>query len=331
MNKLTVKLLQLLYQHRDDYLSGEGISKKLGVSRTAIWKQINQLRAQGYKIDSVSRRGYRLIKKAVGINAEEVYLGLGTELLGQEIRVFPSLGSTNEQVKELAREGAGEGVVVIAEEQTSGKGRRGRKWHAPPGTGLWFSLLVKPQLQPNQAPFLTIIAALAVYQAIEQLLPGGDLIIKWPNDLLLGGKKICGILSELNADMGGINYAVIGIGVNVNQTDFPDELVEIATSLQRYFNQPVDRTVLLQVILKWLEEYYRRLVAGDWAGILAAWKEHLAIEGKKVQIISGEQTYWGRVIELSSQGELVIKDEQGVIHTFWSGDVSLRNSENGNN
>lgn len=326
MNEIDLKLLELL--HNGDFVSGEKISEEIGVSRTTIWKHINKLKQQGYQIESATNKGYRLVKIPDRIVPEEVYLGLKTDYIGREIKVFSSLGSTNERAKELARKDFPTGTVVIAEEQTAGKGRLGRSWFSPPGTGLWFSLIVRPDIPPNKAPFLTIIASLTLVKALSELNPELKPLIKWPNDILIDDRKVCGILSELNADLGMINFAVIGIGINVNQDYFPEELSAKATSLKIALNTRIDRTGLLQGILNFFEGYYQKLLEGRFKEILKEWKGYLNILGESVTIYSGSETYQGRVIDISSLGELVIKDNSGKVWSFWAGDVTLRKEEN---
>ncbi|MTI60029.1 MAG: biotin--[acetyl-CoA-carboxylase] ligase [Firmicutes bacterium] len=325
MNKINVRLLKLLIENRGDYVSGEKISQELGVSRTTIWKHINKLRELGYQIDSLTRKGYSLIKSPQGMVAENIYLGLDTEVFGKEIRVYPSLDSTNTKAKELAADDYPTGTVIITEEQQQGKGRRGRGWYSPPGTGLWFSVLLRPDIPPNKAPFLTIISALAVSEGIKKVASSLVPVIKWPNDVLLAGKKVCGILSELNADLGMIKYAVTGIGINVNQTSFPAEIADIATSLKIEAGNEIDRTLLVQEIIVSFERYYLEMEAGHYDKLLGLWKKQLNIIGEQVIIYANEDiTYEGNVLDVSSQGELIIKDKNGEINKFWAGDVSLR-------
>jgi BirA family transcriptional regulator, biotin operon repressor / biotin---[acetyl-CoA-carboxylase] ligase len=254
----------------------------------------------------------------------EIELVLHTEIIGREIKVFNNLDSTNIKAKELAKEGFPSGTVIIAEEQTAGKGRRGRNWFSPKGSGLWFSLLVRPDISPDRATFLTIIASLAVVEAFEEIAPELNPIIKWPNDIMIKGRKVCGILSELGTEDNNINYAVIGIGINVNQTSFPEELSTKATSLQLVLGRPVDRFGLLQEVLNSFEIYYIRLLEKRFDELLQEWKARLNLTGEKVLIENGSDIYHGRVVDLSSLGELIIEDEDGKIRSFWAGDVSLR-------
>ncbi len=321
MKENIIKLLKLLHKNQGEFISGESISQNLGVTRTTIWKYIQELRDKGYKIDSRSNRGYSLIKSTRNIIPEEVFLGLDTELIGKNISFFTELNSTNEKAKKLAWEGAEAGTVIIADKQVAGKGRLGREWFSPPGTGLWFSIILRPDFSPERAPFLTIIASLAVAEALGDcnLKPR----IKWPNDILLNGKKVCGILSELVADLGEINYAIVGIGLNVNQNQFSEQLKEKATSLKIITAQRVDRVKLLQNILSSFEKFYQLLLRGEDNKILELWKDQLNILDTSIVINSNGKTYHGTVVDISSRGELMIRNEENEIMSFWAGDASL--------
>ncbi len=324
MKEINLRILELLHHKEVEYISGQDMSNRLGISRTAIWKHINYLRAEGYEIESRTNKGYKLLKTPDRIIAEEVKLGLNTQQIGNEILVFSIVDSTNNKAKEMARQGYPTGTVIIAEEQSSGKGRRGRKWNSSPGGGLWFSIIVRPGIAPDKAPFLTIIASLTVVKTLQRYTGLLDLEIKWPNDILVKGKKICGILSELSADMGNINFAIIGIGINVNQETFKGELINKAISLKKFLGIKVDRNSLLKEILIYFEEYYRKLTSEKYSELLDEYKNYLKILGKEVVIYNVSEEIIGKVITVSPQGELIIKDKEGSIHTFWAGDVSLR-------
>ncbi|MEJ6952499.1 biotin--[acetyl-CoA-carboxylase] ligase [Natronospora cellulosivora (SeqCode)] len=343
MNKIDLELLKLLKENKNDFISGEEMSSYLEVSRTTIWKHIKKLREQGFMIESITNKGYSLQGEPDSIIPEEIILDLNTGEIGREILTFDKLDSTNNSAKELAREGNYQsGTVVLAEEQLKGKGRLGRSWYSPPGTGLFFSIILKPKnLAPLKAPFLTIVACLAVVEAIRDTYKNiGDisqekenqlnevclegLEIKWPNDILLNKKKISGILSEMSADMDIINYAVVGIGVNVNQENFPEEIKTIASSLKIEKQKKVDRKELFKLILEYFEQYYSLLVNEQEKILLEKWKEYLNILNENVLIINNEEKIRGRVINISERGELILEAENGKTHSFWAGDVSLR-------
>ncbi|MFP4660640.1 MAG: biotin--[acetyl-CoA-carboxylase] ligase [Halanaerobiales bacterium] len=339
MKNIDIKLVEYLHNSRGEYLSGEELSKKLGVSRTAIWKHIKKLREKGYRIDSVTNKGYSLKGIPDRITLEEIKIILDTEEMGKELLVYDSLASTNEKAKELARQGYESGTIVIAEEQTAGKGRLGRQWYSPAETGLWLSIILRPDLLPIKSPYLTIIASLAVYQALENIIDsigdaGGILVqhedldkglrIKWPNDILLNGKKVCGILSEMSAEMDHIKYAVVGIGININQNSFPEEIINIATSLRIEYQKSFRRVKLLKLLLTYFENYYYLLLQAKDKGILETWKEKLSIIGQEITIYSNKQSFSGMVLNISEQGELILKTDDNTIKRFWAGDVSLR-------
>lgn len=344
MSDLDLELIKFLHNNTGGFISGEEISNRLGVSRTTIWKHIKKLRGKGYIIESGTSKGYLLSKVPNRIIPEEIMISLNTKEIGKEILVFDSLSSTNDKAKELARNGCRTGTVVIAEEQTAGKGRLGRKWYSPAGSGLCLSIiLLEPQIQPIKSPFLTITASIAVLKALTKIEKGlvttdkpanniekielgakSSLKIKWPNDILISGKKVSGILSEMSADMDYIKYAVIGIGINVNQEFFPEEIEGIATSLKVEYQQAITRNKLLENVLESFEEYYNLLLIGREKELLELWKDNLAIIGEEVTIYSNDKVYYGRVQDISEQGELILLDDTKTIHKFWAGDVTLR-------
>lgn len=228
-----MRLLDLLAGAGGDWVSGEAISTQLGISRAAVWKQIEGLRADGYEVEAAPRRGYRLTARPDKLSVPEIEAGLKTQRFGRPVEAHEAIGSTNERAKELARQGAPEGLLVTAEQQTAGKGRLGRPWQTPAGRALALSLLLRPLIPPTLAPRLTLVAAVAVAEAVraETGLPVG---IKWPNDLQVAGRKLCGILTEMEAEIEQVRFVVLGIGLNVNQTvaEFPPELRETATSVR---------------------------------------------------------------------------------------------------
>ncbi len=325
MNKLRLHLLKLLHENKGQYISGEKMSIELGVSRTAIWKHIKELREKGYEIDSRSNRGYALLAVADKIVPEEIYLNLKKGNLGQEIRYFNRVVSTNKKTKMMAVEGEKDGTIVIAEEQTAGRGRLGREWFSPPGTGLWFSLLLRPNFKPEKAPLLTVVASLAVADALECY--GIKAAIKWPNDILINGKKVCGILSEMSADLDKINYAIIGIGINVAQKDFPDFLTEIATSLFMVTGVKVNRNRLLQQIISSFKSYYDLLLTDKTHKLINFWQKKLNIINKTIEIKSKGELYRGKAIGVSEKGELLLEYKNRVI-SFWAGDATLVKRKN---
>ncbi|MFW5986528.1 MAG: biotin--[acetyl-CoA-carboxylase] ligase, partial [Halanaerobiales bacterium] len=287
---------------------------------TAVWKYIKKLREAGYEIDSRSSRGYRMKKIPDKLMPEEIILGLDDYNSGWNVRTYSSVDSTNDKARKLIEEGAGEGTVVVAERQTKGRGRRGRGWFSPPGTGLWFSVVTEPDFSPEKSPLLTVAALLAVHDSL--LEQGFSATVKWPNDILLESKKVCGILSELILQPDTINFAIIGIGINVNQEDFPSALRERATSLRKVSSEKVGRVNLLQSILNEFVFYYN-LLPDKQEQLVSCWKERLQLLGQKIVIESGGKKYRGIAVDISCRGELLLKDNRGDILSFWAGDTSL--------
>ncbi|GKX28359.1 bifunctional ligase/repressor BirA [Vallitalea longa] len=317
------KIIELL-NRADDYISGEEISKHLGVSRTAVWKVINHLREEGYEIESVTRKGYRLVSSPDILNEEELHYNLNTNVIGNKIISYDSVDSTNQQAKKLALEGAGEGTVVIAEEQTAGKGRRGKNWVSPPKTGIWMSIILRPDIMPENASMLTLVAGLAVCKAIREIT-SLEASIKWPNDIVVSGKKICGLLTEMNSEIDYVNFVVVGIGINVNIEEFPPELDKMATSLMIEGNQIYKRKRIINKTLEIFEVYYKKyLETEDLTNIIAEYNECCINIGRNVKVTSRSQNLKGIVKEVTRKGELIITDPQGEDIEITSGEVSIR-------
>ncbi|MCF6095953.1 biotin--[acetyl-CoA-carboxylase] ligase [Thermovorax subterraneus] len=317
------ELLLLLLSKKGSYVSGEEISEKFGVSRTAIWKQVNHLRKLGYEIDSVPRVGYCLKKSPDLLLPEEIIQNSCLEFLARKIYYYPSIGSTNDEAKKLAQNGAPHGTLVIAEEQTGGKGRLGRRWVSPPREGIWLSIILRPSMEPYEAPRITITCAVAAAKAIRKVT-GIDCRIKWPNDLLVEGKKVAGILTEMSADMDSINFVVVGIGINVNNADFPDEIKETATSLKLAYGKNVDRLKILTEFLLQFEELYRVLEERNFEKILEEWRKLSCNLGRRVRIIGKNFELEGIALDVDSDGALLIKTDGGKVERVLSADVSLR-------
>ena len=224
------KILEEL-KKTESYISGEELGEKLGVSRAAIWKGIQKLKEQGYEIEAVSNKGYHIVRNQDLYNGIEIEEVCNTTKIAKEVYFYEQTDSTNNCIRKLAKEGKKEGVVAVAEIQTAGKGRRGKGWQSPKGTGIWMSMLLTPNITPPEAPVLTLLAGLAVCRAVRQQT-GLTAMIKWPNDILISNKKICGILTELYAEMDSVHFVITGIGINVNTEVFPEELQKTATSLK---------------------------------------------------------------------------------------------------
>lgn len=304
------------------FVSGESLSERFGVSRTAVWKNINALRGAGYKIESATNRGYRLVSQPDILTRGRIAAGLETVFLAKQIFCFDTLDSTNEEAKRQAARGAANGSLFLAEEQTGGKGRLGRAWSSPAGSGLWFSILLRPGFLPEQTASLTLLVGLAVCRAIRRET-GCEARIKWPNDVVIGSRKICGILTEMAAEMDRVDYVVAGIGVNVNVASFPEALKAKATSLLLEQGFPADRATLLQSILRELEHCLeqqktnRAAVMEDYRGLCVSL-------GKKVGFTRGGAPMTGTAVDISPSGELMVRCENGAVLPVFSGEVTVQ-------
>ena len=322
---LDAQILKALRTAGGGAVSGAELSQELGVSRAAIWARVEELRALGYDISAGPHLGYRLVSAPDVLHADDLLVRLGpTKVIGRDIRVFQETTSTNDVIEKLARDGVTEGVVVLAESQTKGRGRLGRNWVSPPKQGLWFSVLLRPVLRPQEATQLTVASAIALRRAIE-LQTGLIPRIKWPNDILLNGRKVAGILTELNAELDRIKYVILGIGVDVNQTqaDFPPELRGAATSLRAELGRPVDRAELAVAIFRELDQDYARIAAGQFAALADEWEKHCGTIGQDVRIQVGGRQIRGRAESLNDDGALMLRTEHGRLERITGGDVTV--------
>ncbi len=320
------KILQILCDNLGKYVSGEEISTKLGVTRAAVCKHVKALKADGYRIVSKSRKGHMLIDSPEILSGFQLTCGLETNFIGNNMYVYDSVSSTNKLARQLAEEGEVEGTVVIAEKQTAGKGRMGRQWVSPPAGGLWMSIILKPDIKPNNVACLTLVIGLAICKGLRELT---DLNIglKWPNDLVIGGKKVCGILMELSAEVDRVNYIIAGIGLNINLEayHFPDELRRTATSLYMESGQRYSRIRVAQHILCSIEQYYIRfLQTKSLAEMKEEYKKLSTVLGKDVVITTSNTNIYGRVVDFYDDGSILLLDDENVQHKILSGDVSLR-------
>ena len=320
------KILQELKNHAGLYISGEELSGILQVSRTAVWKYMNQLKDMGYVIESQTKKGYRLLESPDSLQPQEVKGNLNTEVVGQNLLFFEQLDSTNLYAKRIAEGGFLDGTVIIADEQLKGKGRMGRIWVSPKGKGIWMTIMLKPKINPADASKVTLLAACAISKAIEEI-SGLSTKIKWPNDIVVNGKKLCGILTEMSAEIDEINYLIIGIGVNVNidLEDFPKELQAIATSVKIEKGSGIIRKDLAAAIINQFERYYNGFIkTGSIKAYINEYKEKSAVLGKKVSVISSTLELQGTVIDISEEGQLQLELQDGSIKEIISGEVSLR-------
>lgn len=319
------KILELLRRSGGEPVSGEEISRLLDVSRTAVWKHIQTLKSAGYAIDSVPKKGYILKEAPDRLFPQEILSRLQTKWLGRNICYRDSVDSSNNLAKALANEGAENGLLVVAEEQGAGKGRLSRGWISPYAKGIWFSVVLRPPFLPEEASKCTLLAAVAVVKAINKI-PGVRAAIKWPNDILLLGRKLVGILTEMNAEFGHINYVVIGIGINTNATpdDYPEEVRELAVSVCDAAKADFTRVDLLCDILKNMEELYEAAVSEGFGAVLQEWREYSCTLGQQVKVIAPDVTYFGTAVDIDSEGLLLVRKEDGSVEKVVAGDVSIR-------
>lgn len=319
------KILDKLKENSTEFISGENLSKELGVTRAAIWKHINGLKEEGYEIESVSKKGYRIISSPDKLNENEINEILETNYIGKKIIHYDTIDSTNKVAKNLAYNGAETGTVIISEEQTLGRGRLGRNWSSPKGKTISMSIILKPNIPTVIAPKATILGAAAVYCGLEDM--GIHTQIKWPNDIILNGKKVCGILTEMSGEMDKLNYIVMGIGINVNseEEDFDDEIKIKATSLKIEEGREVNRKQVVAKTLYYLEKYYEKFkVNGDIKDAVEICKKHSIIMNKEVRIISCGIEKLGKVIDMDNDGELLVEYDNGEKEKIISGEVSIR-------
>lgn len=315
------RILEMFERHKGEYVSGEQLSRELGCSRTAVWKQIENLRAQGYVFEALSRRGYRLVYAPAKLNIDLLKQKLNTKTMGGQITFYDEVSSTNTIAHEFVRQGATEGTLIIAESQTAGRGRMGKKWHSPKGTGIWMSLVLKPRIPIYFTPQLTLLTAVALCRSIKRVT-GTDINIKWPNDLLIGGKKVCGILLESSAEDERLKYVVCGVGVSANLQphDFPPELQSVATSLAIESGRTVEREELIAEFLKQFEDLYELYYTQGFGPIRTLWEALSITLNKPVTIRTPQGIIEGIASTLDESGALVVTGQDGKVIRVYSGD-----------
>lgn len=319
-------VLEELRKNKDKYISGEQLSLGLGVSRTSIWKYVKKLKEDGYKIDSSTRKGYKLIDIPDALYPSEIKRLINTKIIGKELIFLDSIDSTNSYGKKISESDFMEGTVIITEEQTAGRGRLGREWVSPKGNGVYLSIMLKPDIKPIQATQITIIAAYAVAKTIRDVFKLNALI-KWPNDIVINGRKVCGILTEMGAEIDIVNYLIVGIGVNANieEKQLSDYDLNTATSLRIELGERIDRKALLSQILTNFEKLYLNFInKPDISGIIDKYKRISATIGKEVRLISNKDEIYGEAIDVNALGQLVVKTDTGEIKEIISGEVSVR-------
>ena len=318
------KVLDMLRRQVGGYISGQAISRRLGVSRTAVWKAIAALREKGFSIESSTGRGYNLVAGPDRIMGIDIEVGLHTKIIGSEVVSFDSVPSTIDAASELARKGAREGTVVVAEAQSGGRGRLGRKWSSPGGVGIWTSIILRPAIPPRDAPKLTLLAAVTVATTLrEEYEIAAE--IKWPNDVVVAGRKICGALTELVAEQDAVRYVITSFGLNVNQTrsKFPAEVRDIATSIRIESGRKLDRPEVFRRVLREFDRQYLDFSESDGGEILDRWRRLSGTLGKRVTVQLHNGRVEGIAKDVENDGSLIIDVGGGSLQSVAYGDVTI--------
>ncbi len=313
------ELISLLAEQDDRYISGQALSEKLEVSRTAIWKHINELKKDGYQFESVPKKGYRLIAKPEKLNESTIKWGLATKWLGKRIEFKQEVASTQDLAHTLARKGAEHGTVVTTNKQLSGRGRMDRRWVSDHDGGIWMSLILRPNIPPHQASQMTLFVAVTLVDTLERVT-GQKIQIKWPNDLFIDGKKISGILTEMQAELEAIQYLIIGFGINVNQLskDFPESLEGKSTSLRMESGQEWNRQAIIQNVLRDFEIAYQTYLDTGFEPIKEKWLAHAYRLNEKIHVKTSQEDYVATVKGITNDGALIVlndKNEEKVIYS----------------
>lgn len=332
MNKTTLRtalpqniLLHVLKQNQGKWISGEALARRLSMTRSAIWKKVGILKEEGYDIESIPHRGYRLINIPDLLLAQEIHDGLKTSVLGKwDIHRYVSTDSTNNRAKELAAHGAAEGVLVIAEEQAHGRGRLDRPWFSPGGENIYASFILRPSLPPSAASQMVLLTAVAAAEALMETT-GLRAILKWPNDILVDGRKIAGILVEMSVEMDAVDYMIVGLGINVNSPAerFPRNSRNKITSVLMETGKPFSRVHLLTRFLELFEERYIALATAGFEPVITRWKTLTDIMGKEATVRTLSGSYTGVITDMDQDGFLIIRDDSGAATRLFSGDITI--------
>lgn len=322
---MKTEILRLL-RESGGYVSGQQLCERFGVSRTAIWKVINQLKADGYQVEAVRNKGYCILETPDILTKEEIESQIAdrTKWAGKNLYVYKETDSTNLRAKQSGETGDPHGTLVVADKQNAGRGRRGRKWVSPEGSSIYMSLMLRPEFAPDKASMLTLVMAYSVQKVLHNCT-GLEVQIKWPNDIVFHGKKLAGILTEMSTEIDYINYVVIGVGINVNTETFPEELADQATSLWRECGQAVQRSRMIAEIMKQFEwDYERFLEAEDLSWMRDRYNACLVNCGREVMIHGAETPYRAQALGINDAGELLVRREDGTEQTVYAGEVSVR-------
>ena len=339
---MKAKILELLREKKEQvaagapesgvYVSGQELCEQFGVSRTAVWKAIGQLKKEGYVIEAVQNRGYRLVEQAQEVyNQADIQSRLKTKWVGHPLLFFDSIDSTNIRAKQEAEQGAENGLLVVADQQTAGRGRRGRGWESPAATNIYYTLMLKPDFTADCAPMLTLVMALAVAKGIRQTLgrdsreAAAKVGIKWPNDIVVDGKKVCGILTEMSMEQGYIHHIVIGVGINVRRQEFSEEIRERAAAIDEQCGFCISRSQLIADIMEAFEEDYAIfLQTHDLKGLRDSYAKLLLNQDREVCVLDPKGEYRGIARGINDQGELIVERQDGTVEEVYAGEVSVR-------
>ena len=319
---MKAEILKML-RETGDYVSGQEICEKFGVSRTAVWKVIRQLQEEGYQVEAVRSKGYRILDEPDVITAEEVASLMETEWAGKPVVYYPETDSTNIRIRHLGDEGAPHGTLAVADRQTAGRGRRGRAWESPGGSCIYMSILLRPELTPEKAPMLTLVMACSVAEGIMDCADV-KVQIKWPNDIIVSGKKLVGILTEMSTKVDYINHVTVGVGINVNVQSFPEE-IQTATSLLSETGKRVKRAPVIAAVMRHFEEDYKIFMqTEDMSGLMEKYSGLLINRGREVLILEKDSEYKAFAEGINQKGELVVRREDGTVEKICAGEVSVR-------
>lgn len=311
-------------RERADFVSGQELCEHFGVSRTAVWKAIGQLKKEGFCIEAVQNRGYRLVQEEEVFGQNELESRMDTSWAGHPVTFYETVNSTNLRAKLDAENGAAQGALIVADMQTAGRGRRGRTWSSPAGTNIYFTLILKPEYGADKASMVTLVMALAVAEGIRETC-GLEAGIKWPNDIVIGGKKVCGMLTEMSVEQDYIHYVVIGVGINVALQEFPPEIAATATCLEGESGRKVPRAALVADIMKAFEKYYEIFLAHmDFTGLLETYNKLLVNCDREVRVLDPKGEFRGVSRGINNTGELLVELDDGTVTAVYAGEVSVR-------
>lgn len=323
MSSTRNKLIELLSEHEEEYISGQLLSDKLGISRSAIWKHMNELKKDGYEIEGKAKKGYRIISYPNKISENTISWGIETDWLGKTIVHKKTTDTTQKDAHNLALDGAKHGTVVIADEQTAGKGRLERTWYSHEGQGIWMSMILRPNILPFLAPQLTLLTATVLAQVFDEIC-GIKPQIKWPNDILINNKKVAGILTEMQAEQDSVLYVIIGIGINVNQAsaDMEKEIEKRATSLNLETGKQWEMVPLIQQILQTFEDKYDHYLHNGFNDIKIDWENYGFRLNERLQIVTGKETWTATFLGIAEDGALLAQKDNGDIEKVYSAEIA---------